>query len=449
MAGPRHTPFVAIADDDTGATDLGDMIAEKGVPTTVFIDVPSEEVLARYADSAEAVIVATRSRSIAPDAASARVAAALERLRPLQPRIVQLKICATFDSTAEGNIGPSADAAMDALGLTCIPVVPALPINGRTTYMGHQFVGEQLLSDSPLKDHPLNPMRQSNLVDWLGRQTRRKVGLANLHTVRQGPECLHRRLADLAQSGYGMVLIDAIAHEDLAVIAEAIEACGLLVGSSGIGGELAQRLYPDAAPARPLVRVDDAGAFDGSVLVIAGSCSQRTRQQNTYAQQHGYCAIHVDARALLADDDASRSLIDDVSRHVVERLTAGVNVLVLSSNDDAAVAEAQQSGRERGLSLEQVGLVVSDALTAVATAAVARAGLRKLIVAGGETAGQICRGLGIAALEAGGRIDPGVPWCLARGHTELAVVLKSGGFGSEDFFPKASAQLDALGIAPT
>ena len=445
MPEAMHTPFVAIADDDTGATDLGDMIARKGVKTVIFIDVPPPEALSKYARSARAVIVATRSRSIAPDAARARVTAAVDALRPLRPRVCQIKICATFDSTAKGNIGPSADAAMDALDVTFIPVVPALPINGRTTYMGYQFVGEQILSDSPLKDHPLNPMRQANLVDWLGRQTRRKVGLANLHAVRQGPERLRQRLDELASSGCGMALIDAIEHDDLRVVARAIEAYPLLVGSSGIGGELAERHCAAGDPGTDAALPAGGATSCTATLAVAGSCSQRTREQIEYARRHGFCTAQLDPRTLLADPASGRERIAELCRHVVERLAAGVNVLVYSSCDDAAVAEAQRLGEARGLGLEQVGLAISAALTTITIAAVDMANLRKLIVAGGETAGQICRGLGIVALEVGGRIDPGVPWCAAKGRTEPVVVLKSGGFGAEDFFLKAADRLSSLG----
>ena len=439
MARPKSIPFVSIADDDTGATDLGDMIAQKGVRTVIFIDLPTPDALAKYAGDALAIVVATRSRSIDPDEAKRKVAAAVERLKPLRPRTCQIKICATFDSTEKGNIGPSADAAMDALGVDFVPVVAALPVNGRTTYMGYQFVGEQILSDSPVKDHPLNPMRQPNLVKWLGLQTRRRVGLANLHYVRRGADSLRRRLLELESDGYGMALIDAIEQSDLRTIAEAIADRPLLVGSSGIGGELAGILSRSASDddgrAAPM---PDAG---GGVLVVAGSCSQRTREQNAHAEKHGFYTVKVDAEELLSSPANVSRIVADV----VDQLAGGGRVLVYSSGDDQHVADVQRRGQAMGLSVEEVGMTINEALTSVAVAAVRDARLRKLIVAGGETAGQICRGLGVAALEVGGRIDPGVPWCVAKGDTELAVVLKSGGFGSEDFFLKAADQLNALG----
>jgi len=441
MVGRTSIPFVSIADDDTGATDLGDMIAQKGVRTVIFIDLPTPQALVEYASDAQAVIVATRSRSIDPDEARRKVADAIECLKPLRPRVCQIKICATFDSTEKGNIGPSADAAMDALSVDFIPVVAALPVNGRTTYMGYQFVGEQILSDSPMKDHPLNPMRQPDLVKWLGLQTRRKVGLANLHCVRQGPAHLKRQLQDLARSGHGMAIIDAVEQSDLAAIAEAIEDAPLLVGSSGIGGELAERIC-DCTP--QAVQSIAPEGIEGGVLVVAGSCSKRTREQIGHAQEHGFVTARVDAAMLLSDNADARSHTASISADVVDHLAAGANVLVYSSGDDAHVAEIQGLGRAKGLSVEQVGLAVSNALASIAVSAVRKAGLRKLIVAGGETAGQVCRGLGVAALEVGGRIDPGVPWCVARGKTDLVVVLKSGGFGSEDFFSKAAGQLDSL-----
>lgn len=437
------TPLVAIADDDTGATDLGDMIAQEGVKTVIFIDLPTPQALAKYAGAAQAVIVTTRSRSVAPDVARRKVSAAIERVRPLRPRAWQIKICATFDSTQKGNIGPSAEVAMEALGADFVPIVVALPVNGRTTYMGYQFVGEQILSDSPLKNHPLNPMHQSNLVEWLGLQTRRKVGLANLHCVRQGSQRLKQRLQELAQDGFGMALIDAIEQSDLRIIAQAIEDSPLLVGSSGIGGELAKRLCTGVALGNESIVPDDG--FPGGVLVVAGSCSQRTREQIRCAREHGLFTVKVDAGALLTDAVEAQRRIEHISADVITRLAGGSDVLIYSSDDDAHVAEVQQLGQSLGMSVQQVGLIINEALTSIVVAAVRTAHLQKLIVAGGETAGQICRGLSIEALEVGGRIDPGVPWCIAKGDTELAVVLKSGGFGSEDFFLKAANQLNTLG----
>src|SRR5690348_2640011 len=208
MMADAHLVFAAIADDDTGASDIAGMLAAEGMRTIVVLDSAAPAQLRAWSMDADALVLAAATRAVKPEEANARTRSALELVRPLRPRVVGIKYCSTFDSTPQGNIGPSIDAAMDLLGQTFTVAVPALPVNGRTTYMGYHFVGQQLLSESSMRHHPLNPMTNSNLVSHLQAQTRRRVGLAPLPAVRRGVEALRQEFKALQHDGVSIAVLD-------------------------------------------------------------------------------------------------------------------------------------------------------------------------------------------------------------------------------------------------
>jgi len=218
--------FAAVADDDTGASDLAGMLAGRGVRTLLVIDLPPEEQLLEWSRGYQALVMAEGTRNAAPTLAYERTRAAVRALRERRPRLFQVKYCSTFDSTPEGNIGPSIDAALDELGEEFTVAVPALPVNGRTTYQGYHFVNGRLLSDSPMRHHPLTPMTNPNLIELLGRQTRRKVGLAPYAEVEAGPDRLEARFRELRREGVGIALVDCLSERHLEAICRACEGLG-------------------------------------------------------------------------------------------------------------------------------------------------------------------------------------------------------------------------------
>ncbi|MGH8761227.1 MAG: four-carbon acid sugar kinase family protein, partial [Burkholderiales bacterium] len=193
--------FAAIADDDTGASDLAGMLAEQRVSTLLVIDLPAEEQFLEWSHGCDAVVMAEGTRNLAPALAREKARQALQIAATREPRVVEVKYCSTFDSTLAGNIGPAIDAAMDELSEGFTIALPALPVNGRTTKLGHHYVNGQPLSESPMRNHPLTPMTNSNLVEWLQHQTRRKVGLASLQEVEEGVEGLTHRFQELREQG--------------------------------------------------------------------------------------------------------------------------------------------------------------------------------------------------------------------------------------------------------
>lgn len=406
----------AIGDDFTGSSDLGLMLADGGMRTVQYVGVPDGP-----ADAAvEAGIVALKSRSIAPQEAVRQSLEALDWLLAQGCRQIVFKICSTFDSTPQGNIGPVAEALVQRLG-TDAPVVvcPVFPATGRTLYMGHLFVGDALLSESGLQNHPINPMTDADIRRWLALQTTGAVGHVPLPAVRAGAAACRERLFAERDAGRRLAVVDAIDDDDLTVIAEAADGLPLMVGGSGIALGL-PALYRRAG------LIGEAAAAwigaAGPAVALSGSCSQATRRQVAeHAAHHPQRKIDTDALM------AGHLTADELAEWA---LAAGGLPLIYSSDDPAAVAAAQQRHGAAPLA-EALERLFGDVAVRLA-----ERGVERLIVAGGETSGAVVTALGLQALRIGPKIDPGVPALRAETLT-LTLALKSGNFGAPDFFDKA------------
>ena len=414
-----------IADDFTGATDLAGLLARSGARVSLRIGVPDVPP----SDPAAVEIVALKIRTEPVTEAVAQARAALGWLRDAGAQRFFWKYCSTFDSTPEGNIGPVAEALMADLGCAQTIYCPAFPENGRSIFMGHLFVGETLLSESPMKDHPLTPMRDSSLVRLLTPQVTRPVGLANRLTVARGPDALHERLRALADHGVAHVVVDAVADEDLSVIARACRDMTLITGGSAVAMPLPALWMQSAALPAP-----QGGAAPPEIgpraIVLSGSCAAMTRAQVAVYRGRGP-SLRLDPLALAKDGP-------DPTVAWLQAQPAGATPMVYATAEPDAVRAAQDR-----LGVTRAGALIEDALARVALAAKS-AGIRRFVVAGGETAGAVTRALGVTRLEIGAEIAPGVPWCFARsGEETIALALKSGNFGAEDFFTDALGRLEA------
>lgn len=412
----------AIADDFTGATDLANILVRGGMRTVQTIGVPTAETALPECD---AVVVALKSRTIPAADAVRQSLAALDWLKAQGVRQVFFKVCSTFDSTDAGNIGQVADALLDALGEKVSVVCPAYPANRRTLFQGHLFVGDVLLSDSPMRNHPLTPMTDANLVRVLGRQSRYPVGLVPWSKVGAGDTAIAEALAALAAQGVRHAMVDAVRDEDLHAIGTACRRQRLLVGGAGLALGLPQNFRDDNLLADH-ADADALGQVGGAAAVLAGSCSEATRAQ--VADMAGrHPAVVIDP--LTADNPVH--LAEAALANASATLDRGETVLFYSSADPAAVASIQQR-----LGLEHAATLVEQAFAHLAQALVAR-GVRRLVVAGGETSGAVVGALGVKALAIGPQIDPGVPWTRVLGPKPLLLALKSGNFGRTDFFTRA------------
>ena len=410
-----------IADDFTGATDIANTLVQQGMRVTQVIGVPDAHT---DTGDAEAVVVALKSRTAPASEAVGWSLSALQWLRESGAKQIVFKYCSTFDSTAEGNIGPVTDALMDALACRFSMICPAFPANGRTIYQGYLFVGDRLLSDSSMKDHPLTPMRDADLRRLMALQSKSEVGLVDLDTVRAGPEAIVERMTSLQDQGFACAVIDALSDDDLRLIGKAAKGMPLVTGGSGIAMGLPDNFREQAllgAPAK--ARYPEK---HGRSLVLAGSCSKATRGQIAYAQKHLWPNRKIDVDAVAGGNDVVGGMI----QWAVDQ-DPGKPVLVYASSEPDEVEQLQQR-----YGVAEAGEMVEQTISAIARGLVDH-GFDRLVVAGGETSGAVVSALEIRALRIGPEIDPGVPWTESLGTTDIALALKSGNFGTPDFFAKA------------
>ena len=413
-----------IADDYTGASDLANTLTRCGLRTVQTIGVPADRLALPDVD---AVVVSLKSRSIESSLAVSRSRAADKWLRGRGAGHVLFKICSTFDSTDAGNIGPVMDALRADSGDAIVLVTPAFPETGRTVYMGNLFVGSVPLNESPLKDHPLNPMHDSNLVRVLARQSRTKISLVDLATVTCGPDAVRARLADLTGKGFGAAIVDAVFERDLETIGTVALDHRLSVGASGFGLGLARALVA-AGGVRPAASdtVSDA-PVGGPAACLAGSCSQATLQQIAKAEKV-MPVLHLDPEQVVAGRDEARRAL----AWAKERLKDGPILIASSSTPDEVAALQARHGRDAtGHAIEQAMADIAEGLV--------QSGARRLVVAGGETSGAVVDRLGIPGFLVGAEIAAGVPVLRAVGtkNGEMLLALKSGNFGGPEFFSDA------------
>lgn len=411
-----------IADDLTGASDLALTLSREGMRTVQLIGLPEGNDAFGKAD---AVVVSLKSRTIPAGDAVEQSLAAGRALLAAGAHQLFFKYCSTFDSTDEGNIGPVADALLDLVDEKTALACPAFPTNKRTVYQGYLFVGNRLLSESPMAHHPLTPMRDPDLVRVLGRQSRLAVGLIEHATVRAG----HEAVAETISKTQGLLIADAITDEDLRTLGRAAENMRLITGGSGIALGLPENFRRQGLLSS--VAGDETFRIpEGRAVILAGSCSAATRGQVAVAIEAGTPALKLDPFEIAE----KRLTPEDVARFVTEQ-TSSLPPLVYSSDEPDAVEAVQQR-----LGRAEAGTLVEDLLSRTAILLAAQ-GFTRFVVAGGETSGAVVNALGVKGLQIGPEIDPGVPWTLSiDSGRPLALALKSGNFGAPDFFLKSLEQ---------
>ena len=431
-----HPLIGCIADDFTGATDLANNLVRAGMRCVQTIGVPDNSAAPLPVD---AIVVALKSRTLPAAEAIAQSLAALRWLQAQGVEQIYFKYCSTFDSTVDGNIGPVTEALLDALhgsGQGFTIACPAFPVNQRTVFKGHLFVGDVLLSDSGMRNHPLTPMTDANLVRVMQAQTRRKVGLVAQDVVAAGPQAIKERFAALQAQGVGVAVVDAVNNDDLMLIGQALAGMPLVTAGSGIAIGLPQN-WPQLQAQGAGVRADALPPARGLKAVVSGSCSVATNAQVLAFKQSGRPSMAIDPLAIAAGDDVAAQALA-----WAEPLLASGPVLLYATAEPSSVRAVQDL-----LGGARAGELVENTLSRIAAGLVQR-GVRQLLVAGGETSGAVVQALGVQRMTIGPQIDPGVPWTavdtpLCPGEP-LHVALKSGNFGSTDFFSKAFDQLAAL-----
>lgn len=413
-----------IADDFTGATDLANILVRGGMRTVQSIGVPDRD-LVEFGE-ADAIVIALKSRTTPAPSAVAESLQALEWLRQRGCQQFFFKYCSTFDSTAAGNIGPVTEALLEVLGSDFTIACPAFPETGRTLFRGHLFVQDSLLNECGMQHHPLTPMKDANLVRVLAAQTKGAVGLVRYDVVEQGADAVVDRFQALRAEGVSVAIADALSDADLQTLGRACADLALITGGSGVAQGL-----PGNFRRQGLLRDGDASAMpiiDGRAVVLAGSTSQATNGQVAAWLAAGRPAFRVDPLAIARGEPVAAQAVAFAEREE--------SVLVYATSSPDQVAAVQ-----RELGAEQAGAMIEGVLGEVA-AQLQSQGWRRFVVAGGETSGSVVQALQVKGLRIGRQIDPGVPATVAfGGNTALALTLKSGNFGSVDFFAKALACL--------
>ncbi|TBT84952.1 four-carbon acid sugar kinase family protein [Propioniciclava sinopodophylli] len=407
-----------IADDFTGATDIAGFLVSNGLSAVQVNGVPEGPL-----PQADAIVVSLKSRSIPADEAVSMSLAALDALRAAGAERILFKYCSTFDSTPAGNIGPVTDALMAALGADLTVICPSLPVNGRTVYQGHLFVGDVLLSESGMRNHPVTPMTDPNLVRVMEAQSSGRAGVVPFAVIQQGPDATRAALARLAEDGVRYAVLDTLTDVDLTTIGAATVDLPLTTGGSGLGAGVARALATgtdgvQSAPWQPV---------EGRTVVLSGSCSVMTNAQ-VAAYRADAPALSVDVDRLVADPDAYRAEV--LAWVLAQPAEPAPLVYATAGPDEVSRLQEAHGAAEVSEAVEALFGWLARELSA--------AGVRRFVVAGGETSGSVTTALGVDGFHVGPQIAPGVPWVRSLDdRTELA--LKSGNFGDVDFFTRAQA----------
>ena len=416
-----------IADDFTGATDLASMLARSGVNVSLRIGVP----LSTPENTAEIEVIALKTRSISASKAIEESLSALKWLKEAGAKKYFFKYCSTFDSTAEGNIGPVSEALMNELKVDQTIYCPAFPENGRSIYMGNLFVGQKLLSESSMKDHPLTPMNDSNLMRILSAQVSRRVGLADRIVVNSGVNSLKEKLISLKENDVPHVIVDAVADTDLDTIASACQDMDFITGGSALAMPLAE-FYKASGK----ISANDNSFMNKKLntgsIILSGSCSEMTIIQVKNFIQRGAAAFQLDPIDLA--ENGVKKVLDWLSSQDFTK-----NIIIYATSDPDTVKKVQAE-----LGVDMAGKIVEQGLSECAIAA-RELGIKNFIIAGGETSGAITKALNVRQLDIGIEIAPGVPWTFSgKRNNQIALSLKSGNFGSEEFFTEALSKLENL-----
>jgi 3-dehydrotetronate 4-kinase len=411
-----------IADDFTGGTDLANNLVKSGFRTVQTIGVRAGLPTFRQAD---AIVVALKTRTSPVEFAVAESRKALQWLTSLGCRQFYFKYCSTFDSTPLGNIGPVMEILLRELDEAFTIACPAFPDNGRTVYLGHLFVYDQLLNESGMQNHPLTPMTDPNIVRVLTAQTKLPVGLIRLPTIRQGEKAIAAAFETLKDRDFGVAVTDATSNQDLVLLARAAKEMKLVTGGSGLALGLGENFGLGVSPASTLT------APTGKRAILAGSCSRMTLKQIDWAKKT-FPSFHVQPIELHSDFAAT---FERTLRWARDKSSSTILIYTSAAPDEIA-------GAQKRIGIEEAGLLCERFLATLA-AKFADQGYSQFIIAGGETSGAVAKELGIDYLQIGPEIAPGVPWTLAFGaDRQVALALKSGNFGSERFFIEAWQVLD-------
>ncbi|BFU64186.1 MULTISPECIES: 3-oxo-tetronate kinase [Rodentibacter] len=409
-----------IADDFTGASDIASFLVENGLHTVQMNGVPN----APLTEKVDAIVISLKSRSNPANEAIEQSLNALKWLQKSGCSQFYFKYCSTFDSTSKGNIGPVTDALLDTLNDDFTVITPALPVNGRTIFNGYLFVGDVLLNESGMRDHPITPMKDANLMRLMDAQAKGKTGLVSYTDVILGAEHVRSCFAKLKQNGFRYAVVDAVDNSQLAVLAEAVRDLKLVTGGSGLGAYMAARLSGGKKATDAFV------PKKGRSVILSGSCSVMTNKQVAFYKEKA-TAIYLDVERAIADPNYAKTLLEQVLPHLDEAFAPMVYATV--PPDELKRIQCKFGGDKASLAIEQTFAKLAQLLKD-------NGRVENFITAGGETSSIVVQQLGFTGFQIGKQIAPGVPWLKVLGES-TALALKSGNFGKESFFTDAQGMM--------
>lgn len=409
-----------ITDDFTGASDIASFLTENGLHTVQMNGVPNTPL----SEQVDAIVISLKSRSNPTQEAVEQSLRALDWLQKCGCSQFYFKYCSTFDSTAKGNIGPVTDALLEALNADFTVITPALPINGRTIFNGYLFVGDVPLNESGMRDHPITPMKDANLMRLMDAQAKGKTGLVPYAEVIQGAKQVKSCFAKLKQAGFRYAVVDSVDNSQLAVLAEAVSDLKLVTGGSGLGAYMAARLSGGKKATQAFV------PQKGRSVILSGSCSVMTNEQ-VNAYQEKATAIYLEVEKAVADKHYAETLFNQVVPHLNEPFAPLVYATVPA--EELKRIQAQFGAAQASLAIERTFAELAQLLKE-------KAQVKNFITAGGETSSIVVQKLGFNGFQIGKQIAPGVPWLKVLGES-TALALKSGNFGKESVFTDAQEMM--------
>ena len=413
-----------IADDFTGATDAASFIVKNGLSAVQFSGIPCQDI----STFGDALIVSLKSRSSDPNDAVKDSLRACQWLLNQGCNLIYFKYCSTFDSTEQGNIGPVTEALMAELNVQSCLLCPSLPVNGRTVYQGNLFVFDTLLSESGMKDHPITPMTDSNILRLIENQSSGRAGLVDWATVSKGASSVQSRVEELVEQGVRFIVCDAISETDLLTIGAVAQQHTLVTGGSGLVGAIANH-FSQKVPLRESKTSTNAFVpASGHGVVLSGSCSLMTNEQVANYKQLAP-SFKLDVDQCINNEDYGRQVL----KWVIQHADHDYFPLVYATVDANELRNIQtQFGSQASVAVERVFHWLVSQLYSH--------GFNTFVSAGGETSGTVTQALDVTGFRVGKEIAPGVPWVNSL-DGEIMLALKSGNFGTPDFFRQAQEQL--------
>lgn len=425
-------------DDFTGSTDALEFLSRAGARTALFIAPPTPTQLAAYPDL-DAIGVAGLTRAMSPEAMQAVLEPAFAQLRALGPRHVHYKVCSTFDSSPViGSIGQAMETGRSVFANAFVPLLVAAPALGRYCAFGNLFArlgigsagGIFRLDRHPsMSRHPTTPADESDLRLHLARQTTLTIGLLDILQIARPLAEIQRALASQVQDGAEVILFDALYQEQLLAIGAAIDGCATAseplfsVGSSGVEMALGQ-FWAENKTLTPVTEWPTPGRA-APLLVVSGSCSPVTAGQVAWASANGFAEVVLDAQQL-ATEVVNEQQLTRYIQPTIDFISQNQSVIV-HTNGGAA-------GTGQSLSAEKLG----TALGRIAREVVRQTGVRRVVVAGGDTSSYAARAMGIEAVEMLAPFYPGAPLCRAAAPGSplhgVEVNFKGGQVGAPEYF---------------